>query len=195
MCFCEWRSPAVIPYRALGGVEPAFLPYILHLDGQPWNPFLWGYPPFPEVLPTIPPWLYHTKLLPLRCFSSCRRWGDESSHAPGCHSDTSSSPSLITFCLKSMDASLTRKTSTPRISLSAVLAMNTQVVNGRRTRVSITNASFEIGRISPAFPPTIHPVGLSGLKDGPFLLQNLSSTIQWFNQIRLIPLLTPVVTC
>lgn len=43
------------------GVGPAFLQFILKLDGRLWNRFLPGYTLPPEVLPDELPQLYHTK--------------------------------------------------------------------------------------------------------------------------------------
>jgi hypothetical protein len=86
-----------------------------------------------------------------------------------------------------------RGCASPRMNSSVILVTITEDISGNHTRVSFTNASFNMGRISLAFLPTFYLVGLPGLKDGLFLPWNSPFTIQRFNPIELIQLIPHLI--
>jgi hypothetical protein len=103
---------------------------------------------------------------------------------PGRRNGTFSSPSRITWRLKSMEASWACISLSPRMNSSVILATSTPVDSGHRPRLTVTRASFKMRSISPDAVYRAHFKGRSllsshaAMSSQPLLYQ-LSQDMTW----------------
>lgn len=144
MCFCHRWTLVILTGTSLG-VEQASLPCTPLLGGWLSNPDPLDHPPPPRGSPTAHPRPFHTEpILPL-CWPSM--WGDDCVYPPWNCNGTFSSSIYSTWPSKSVETSWACKTSSPRMNLSVILAVGTEVCTRHHSRASSGSIPIKRGRV------------------------------------------------